>query len=135
MNPRAAKATYAWIVASFGALLLAAYTSMLPRGVWEDGYFVKRFAHNFWHHGSFAWNPSDGPVYAITAQTLQLLATLLYALDPHHLLLTLKAVLSLALFGTLLVIGKLVRSEEREDSAVVELVPVAVGWRCRWSWR
>ena len=58
--------------ATFAGLLLWVYIAKLPAGLWEDGYFVKRFAYNFWHHGSFSWNVSDGPLYGMTSQTLQM---------------------------------------------------------------
>ncbi len=94
------------IPAAFGVLLAWLYVASAARGLWEDGYFVVRFAYNFWHHGTFAWNVSDGPVYGMTSQTLQLVGALLYAIAPHHLVLALKASLSLALLGSLLVIGR-----------------------------
>jgi hypothetical protein len=124
MHPRAARLFSAWISASFGVVVCAFYVSTLRLGVWEDGYFVLRFAYNFWHHGVFAWNPSDGPIYSMTSQLLQGLGTLLYALEPHHMVLTLKAALCLALFATLPVLGRIAR-DDRAESAW-GLLPAAV---------
>jgi hypothetical protein len=86
----------ALLVVGFAALLALVYVSKLPVGLWEDGYFGKRFAYNFWQHGSFCWNTSDGPLYGMTSQTLQLLGTALYAFAPHHFVVNLKAALTAA---------------------------------------
>jgi hypothetical protein len=98
--------------------------SVLPRGLWEDGYFVIRFAYNFRHHGTFAWNPSDGPVYGMTSQTLQLLGALLYVLDPAHVATWLRVVLSGALFCALLVIGRTLAADANHP---LRLLPAAAG--------
>jgi hypothetical protein len=102
------------LVAALGLVLTWVYVSRLGSGLWEDGYFVKRFAYNYWHHGSFSWNVSDGPVYGMTSQTLQALGTLLYALAPEHVVLGLKACCCAALFATLPVLATLSARLTRE---------------------
>jgi hypothetical protein len=122
------------LLAAFSAAIALVYLSTSRQGLWEDGYFVKRFAYNFWHHGSFSWNVGDGPIYGMTSQTLQLVGTLVYALAPQHLVLGLKLVLYASLVATLLVLGKVVqqaaflRSDVHSDSfGSSGLVPCAVG--------
>jgi len=117
------RALYACFVAS----LALVYLSTSQQGLWEDGYFVKRFAYNFWHHGSFSWNVDDGPVYGMTSQTLQVIGALVYVLAPQHLVLGLKLVLYAALVATLLVLSKSVRHAARDDSssAAAALDPAA----------
>jgi hypothetical protein len=123
------------LCACFAASIAVVYLSTSQQGLWEDGYFVKRFAHNFWHHGAFSWNVGDGPVYGMTSQTLQVIGALVYALAPQHLVLGLKLVLYAALVATLLVMGKSVRHAARHDSSsataaidpAAGLVPCAVG--------
>jgi hypothetical protein len=116
MHPHASRAAYWCIRVSFAGVLLAVYLGTLERGLWEDGYFVKRFAYNLWHHGTLAWNPSDGPVYGMTSQVLQLLGVLLYGLAPDHLVLGLKAALTLLLFAALLVIEPIARDHVDEPA-------------------
>ena len=102
-----------WLLVGAYALLIArVYLSTLARGLWEDGYFAKRFAYNFWHHGSFSWNPADGPSYGMTSQVLELSAALLYRLAPEHFVLTLKAALFAALPLTLGVLLHLTRPRD-----------------------
>lgn len=91
----------ALLLVGFAALLALVYISRLPVGLWEDGYFGKRFAYNFWEHGTFSWNPSDGPLYGMTSQTLQVLGTALYVAAPQHFVVSLKAALTVAPFLTL----------------------------------
>src|SRR4051794_10849152 len=69
------------LFACMGATLAWVFASRIGQGIWEDGYFVKRFAYNYWHHGSFSWNTADGPLYGMTSQTLQVLGTLLYVIS------------------------------------------------------
>jgi hypothetical protein len=107
------------LYACFAASLALVYLATSQQGLWEDGYFVKRFAYNFWHHGSFSWNVGDGPVYGMTSQTLQVVGALVYLLAPQHLVLGLKLVLYAALVATLLVLGKSVRHTARGDSSSV----------------
>ena len=99
--------------ACLGLILALTYCSRLGLGLWEDGYFVKRFAYNYWHHGTFSWNVADGPVYGMTSQTLQLLGTVLYVLAPDYLVSTIKAACCAALFATL---GVLIAFTRRECS-------------------
>jgi hypothetical protein len=94
------------LYACFAAALALVYLSTSNQGLWEDGYFVKRFAYNFWHHGSFSWNVADGPVYGMTSQTLQVVGALVYALAPEHVVLGLKLVLYASLFAALLTLGR-----------------------------
>ena len=90
-----------WAFAVCLALILAlTYCSRLGLGLWEDGYFVKRFAYNYWHHGTFSWNVVDGPVYGMTSQTLQWLGTVLYVLAPDYVVSSIKAACCAALFAT-----------------------------------
>lgn len=124
MPPRAAKIFAAGIVLSYAGLLAALYVSNLQRGLWEDGYFTARFAHNFWHHRGFAWNASDGPVYGMTSQTLQLLGAALYAVDARHVVILLKAALCGSALASLLAIGRLL---QRQDTFPLGLIPAAVG--------
>jgi hypothetical protein len=132
--PRALAAS---LVVCLGATLAWVYTSRIGQGLWEDGYFVKRFAYNYWHHGAFSWNVADGPVYGMTSQTLQALGTLLYGLAPEHVVLSLKATCCAALFATLPVLSALSARLVREagsgttslDSSerAVGLLPCLVG--------
>src|ERR1700733_1215262 len=55
----------------FAGALGVVFLSSLGDGLWEDGWFVQRFAYNFWHHHAFSWNVADGPCYGMTSQTLQ----------------------------------------------------------------
>ena len=123
MPARLAKLRTAWIVLSYAGLLAAAFVSNLSRGLWEDGYFVIRFARNFWHHGCFAWNESDGPVYGMTSQTLQLLGTALYALDASHVVILLHAALTAAALATLFTIGWTLK---RHGAFPIGLIPAAL---------
>ena len=101
-----------WAFAVCLALILAlTYCSRLGLGLWEDGYFVKRFAYNYWHHGTFSWNVVDGPVYGMTSQTLQWLGTVLYVLAPDYVVSSIKAACCAALFATLLVMVAFTRRE------------------------
>ena len=109
MSPRAEKLFTAWIALSYTGLLAASWVSNLPRGLWEDGYFVIRFAHQLWNHGMFAWNPSDGPVYGMTSQTLQLLGAALYAVDAAHVVTLLRAALAASVLATLFTIGRMLK--------------------------
>jgi hypothetical protein len=93
------------LVVCLGATLAWVYLARIGQGLWEDGYFVKRFAYNYWHHGTFSWNVTDGPVYGMTSQTLQALGTLLYAVAPEHVVLSLKAACCASLFATLPVLA------------------------------
>jgi hypothetical protein len=131
-------ASLAWarrgLLAAFVASIVLVYLSTSRQGLWEDGYFVKRFAYNFWHHGTFSWNVSDGPIYGMTSQTLQLVGVLVYALAPEHLVLGLKLVLYASLVATLIVLGKIVQHAafvQRDASSAcfgaAGLVPCAVG--------
>jgi hypothetical protein len=124
------------LYACFVAAIALVYLSTSQQGLWEDGYFVKRFAYNFWRHGSFSWNVEDGPVYGMTSQTLQLVGALVYAVTPEHLVLGLKLVLYASLVLTLFVLGKLVlhgapRVDTAGDTTELDLelglVPCAVG--------
>lgn len=122
------------LLAGFIASVVLVFLSTSRQGLWEDGYFVKRFAYNFWHHGTFSWNVADGPLYGMTSQTLQLVGTLVYALAPQHLVLGLKLVLYASLVATLLVLGKIVQQAAfaRRDGGtghfgLAGLVPCAVG--------
>lgn len=110
MDSRAARLCSAWLATSFAGLLATVCQSVLSRGLWEDGYFVIRFAYNLRHHGTFAWNPSDGPVYGMTSQTLQLLGTVIYALDPAHVVTWLRVLSCGALFCAWLAIGRVLRA-------------------------
>jgi hypothetical protein len=101
------RALFVALVACLGGALAWVYASRIGQGLWEDGYFVKRFAYNYWHHGSFSWNVADGPVYGMTSQTLQALGTLLYAIVPEHVVLSLKAACCASLFATLPVLASL----------------------------
>lgn len=102
-------------LASFGLQLLWVYLAMAPRGVSEDGWFIKRFAYNFRHHLSFSWNADEGALYGMTSQTLQFVGAALYAVAPEHVVLGLKVLLWLSLFATLVVISRL----ESDESAVL----------------
>jgi hypothetical protein len=113
------------LLTAFAAALAVVWLSTLGRELWEDGYFVKRFAYNFWRHHEFSWNIADGPVYAMTSQTLQALGAVLYRLAPAHLVITLKTVLFAALFFTLLVLGRFTRAHGGGELA--GLIPCAVG--------
>jgi hypothetical protein len=95
------------LLGAYSLVLAQVFLATLGRGLWEDGYFAQRYAYNFWHHGSFSWNPADGPSYGMTSQTLELVAAVLYRLAPHHLVLTLKAALFTALVATLFVLLRL----------------------------
>jgi hypothetical protein len=95
----------AFVLASLALVLGWVYVARLGQGLWEDGYFVKRFAYNYWHHGSFSWNVSDGPVYGMTSQTLQLLGTALYWLAPDYVVTTMKAVSCASLVALLAVLA------------------------------
>lgn len=97
--------------ACLGGALAAIYLSRLQEGLFEDGYFVKRFAYNFLHHGSFSWNPTDGPVYGMTSQTLQLIGTLLELVTPEHVFVTLKGVLFGALLLTAFVLYRILAAK------------------------
>src|SRR5687767_693584 len=55
-----------FLLVSFATLLSIVFLSTLSRGLWEDGYFLIRFARNFWRHGTLSWNVADGPVYGMT---------------------------------------------------------------------
>src|SRR5688572_342289 len=90
-----------FLLLAFAAVLAIVYLSKLSQGLWEDGYFVIRFARNFWRHGAFSWNVADGPVYGMTSQTLQVLGAALHAVTPKHLVLGLKAACCAALFAAL----------------------------------
>jgi hypothetical protein len=70
MRARRGQALRVLLAGSFAGLVAAVFFSTLQRGLWEDGYFVQRFAAQFWRHGTFAWNASDGPVYGMTCATL-----------------------------------------------------------------
>lgn len=124
MHARHGQAFRVFLAGSFAALVAAVFLSTLRRGLWDDGYFVKRFAAQFWDHGEFAWNASDGPVYGMTSQTLQLLGTVLYALDSMHLVPLLRAALCFALIVSLNVID---RSARRHVDSPLTFVPAVVG--------
>jgi hypothetical protein len=125
------------LIGCLGMVLAWVYASRMGQGLWEDGYFVKRFAYNYWHHGSFSWNVADGPVYGMTSQTLQALATLLYAISPEHVVLGLKAACCFALFATLPVLAVFSTRLTRQSSdgpsplgareGAVAVVPCLVG--------
>ncbi len=112
------------VIGSFAAQLVWTWLSMLPRGVWEDGWFVKRFAYNFRHHLSFSWNVDDGPLYGMTSQTLQFVGAALSLVTPEHLVLALKASLWLSLFATLLVLARFQQEDE------LALLPAFCGLSC-----
>lgn len=135
-TPKTASAAWSRrvLLAGFTIAIALVYLSTSRQGLWEDGYFVKRFAYNFWHHGTFSWNVADGPVYGMTSQTLQLVGTLVYALAPDHLVLGLKLVLYASLVATLLVLGNVVQQAAflRRDASShslgsAGLLPCAVG--------
>jgi hypothetical protein len=107
----------AFLLTCFAGVIGIVYLSKLGQGLWEDGYFVKRFAYNFWHHQSFSWNVADGPVYGMTSQTLQLLGTALYGLFPRHLVLALKAALCASLFFTLPALLRAVGQDQAPSAA------------------
>lgn len=111
--------TARFLLACTAVALALVFLSTASQGLWEDGYFVKRFAHNFLRHGSFSWNVEDGPVYGMTSQTLQLVGTLVYAVMPEHVVIGLKAVLYASLFATLLVCHRVLRASGSPDVAVV----------------
>jgi hypothetical protein len=115
----------------FAVSLAIVYLSTSNQGLWEDGYFVKRFAYNFWHHGAFCWNVADGPLYGMTSQTLQLVGTLVYALAPEHVVLGLKLILYASLYLTLLALGRSVlhdaATRSEVDAEAAALAP-GVGW-------
>src|SRR5688500_2966656 len=110
------------LLAGYGAMLVLVFLGTTQQGLWEDGYFVKRFAHNFWRHGSFSWNPSDGPIYGMTSQLLQLLGTFVYAIAPLHNVLLLKACLYGAAMATLLTIRRALRTQGLAQGAIVPAV-------------
>lgn len=112
-----------FLLLSFAAILALVYLSKLSQGLWEDGYFVIRFARNFWRHGAFSWNVADGPVYGMTSQTLQLLGAALHAVTPKHLVLGLKAACCAALFAALPVTFAAVKSYSHASSSRGEAVP------------
>jgi hypothetical protein len=124
MHVRRGQAIRVLLGGSFAGLVISVFFSTLRRGLWEDGYFVQRFATQFWRHGTFAWNPSDGPVYGMTSQTLQLIGTLLYAIDPRHLVTSLRATLCGALLASLFVIE---RSARRHTDSPLTIVPAVIG--------
>lgn len=111
-----------WLAAAYAASLTIVFLGTTEVGLWEDGYFVKRFAYNLWQHGSFAWNPADGPIYGMTSQLLQLLGTALYALAPQHMVLGLKASLYMAALGCLLVLTRIARRQGRDELAILPAV-------------
>jgi hypothetical protein len=117
------------VLLGFAALLTLVYVSMLPVGLWEDGYFGKRFAYNFWQHGSFSWNVADGPIYGMTSQTLQLLGTLIYRSTPHHFVVNLKAACTVAPFLTLPLLWYLARQQAPHSGQAARsaLLPWVVG--------
>lgn len=110
-------------LASFGLQLVWVYLALAPRGVWEDGWFIKRFAYNFRHHLSFSWNADEGALYGMTSQTLQFVGAALYLIAPEHVVLGLKAVLWLSLFATLVVLARF----DRDESSVL---PALCGLSC-----
>jgi hypothetical protein len=112
---------------ALAALLVQNYLAFARRSFWEDGFFVIRFARNFWEHGVFAWNVADGPLHGMTSQLLQLAGTLAYLLAPRHVVLLLKASLSLSLLGALLVLGRALR---RAGVSHWGLLPAFVGLSC-----
>lgn len=112
-------------MAAYAAMLVLVVLSALPRGLWEDGWFVKRFALNFWTHGVFAWNIADGAVYGMTSQTLQALGALLHRVDPQHLASWLKVALALGAFGAAFVVH---RTVARETGTTWGAVPAVVGF-------
>ncbi|MEY2931101.1 MAG: hypothetical protein RL033_1850 [Pseudomonadota bacterium] len=120
----------ALLLVGFAALLTLVFVSRLPVGLWEDGYFGKRFAYNFWEHGSFSWNRTDGPIYGMTSQTLQLLGTALYVAAPHHYVVNLKAALTAAPLFTLPLLWWLaapLQDPARAPEDRVALLPWVVG--------
>jgi hypothetical protein len=108
------------LLGAFTAALGVVYLSTIGEGLWEDGWFVVRFAYNFWHHHTFAWNVADGPCYGMTSQTLQLVGALLYKVAPAHVCLTLKA----ASFAAL-VVGLVLLERSTPDGEAI--LPAAVG--------
>ena len=104
----------------FAGALCVVYLSSVGDGLWEDGWFVERFAYNFWHHHTFSWNVADGPCYGMTSQTLQVVGTLLYVIAPGHLALALKAALFASLLVALIVLARLAPDGDA-------LLPCAVG--------
>jgi hypothetical protein len=126
-----------FLLVSFATLLSIVFLSTLSRGLWEDGYFLIRFARNFWRHGTLSWNVADGPVYGMTSQTLQLLGAALHPLTPRHMVLGLKAACCVALFAALPVAFSAVKSPSAASSsrgvvppplgATAGLMPLVVG--------
>lgn len=80
-----------------GVLIAVAITRALANDFWDDALFFQRIAWNLLHHGTAAWNVSDGPVYGSTSQLFQLMATLLLAAAPGHAQAATKAFLGLSL--------------------------------------
>lgn len=112
------------MVGGFAFQLAWTWLSMSPRGVWEDGWFTKRFAYNFWHHFSFSWNVDEGPLYGMTSQTLQFVGAALYAIAPNHLILALEALLWSSLLATLWVLSRF----HKDD--VLAVLPALCGLSC-----
>jgi len=94
---------------------------------YDDAYFFKRFALNFLHHGSLAWNPPDGPVHGLTSQLFAIVAVGLAALAPAHFVVATKVFLALCLAATAwLVSGLALRITGRFDVAAA-LTLLALG--------
>ena len=103
----------------FGAVCVRLFLSFLPRGLWEDGYFIIRYAFNTWNHGVMAWNPVDGPLYGMTSQLHQLLMVLLYPVAPNHVVTTSKIVAVLSLFGGYFHLARLPGDPEARTARLV----------------
>ena len=92
------RARPAWLP-SAALLLASAYVlcADLDATPYDDSFFFKRFALNLVRHGSFSWNPSDGPVYGLTSQLFAALAVPLTWLFPGHFVVASKIFLALSL--------------------------------------
>ena len=90
---------------------------------YDDGYFFKRFALNFMHHGVFAWNVADGPVHGITSQLFQLVAVPLTWIAPHHFVLASKLFLAACSCACgVLLARESVRIARRDAAALLAVV-------------
>jgi hypothetical protein len=83
---------------------------------WDDALFFKRFALHMADHGVAAWNVGERPVHGNTSQLFQLVALGVVAVTRDHYNAGVKVVLAAALWGTYLVLTRLLSREAAPDA-------------------
>jgi hypothetical protein len=104
-----------------GALLIS-YCCILLGNLdtppYDDAYFFKRFASNALRYGELSWNLTDGPVYGLTSQLLEIVAVVLTLIAPEHFVVANKVFLTGCLLAAAwFLYGLAVRASGRRDLA------------------